>query len=130
MVAAGLRQITPCGDTEFRRQRLQEHRHQAADHDYAQQRVAKLGAALNVGGPIARVHISDGHEIAGAGESEDFADPRRSGAKRNGAMSLRQRRQACDLGPEGPGRVACGNVRVGGGFLLDFARRGRGHRRC
>ena len=48
----------------FARERLQQNRHQVGDQDHAQQRVAELRAAAEVGGPVARVHVADGDQIA------------------------------------------------------------------
>ena len=65
-VAAGLRQVAPAGDAEARRERLQQDRHQVRHHDHAEQRVAEARAAGEVGGPVARVHVADGHQVARA----------------------------------------------------------------
>ena len=90
MVAAGLRQIAAGGDTQLCRERLQEHRHQAAHHDDAQQRVPEFRAALDIGRPVAGVHVTDSDEIAGAGKRQDFAEPGSAGAERHRAMRLWQ----------------------------------------
>ena len=54
-----LREIGPAGDAQLGRQRLQQHRHQIAGDDDPQQGVAKLRAALDVGGEIARVDVGN-----------------------------------------------------------------------
>ena len=64
-----------------------KHGHKAADEDSAEQEIAKPGAATNVGGPIARVHIANGDEAARPGKGEDFAKPR--GIRRNGNAAVR-----------------------------------------
>ena len=71
-VAAGLRQVAAAGDPEPRRQRLQQDRHQVREHDDAEQRVAVLRAAGEVGRPIPGVHVADGDQVARPGEGEQF----------------------------------------------------------
>ena len=71
-VAAGLREVAPGDDAEPRRERLQQDRHQVRDQDHAQQRVAEARAAGEVRGPVARVHVADGHQVAGPGEGQHF----------------------------------------------------------
>ena len=72
-VAAGLRQVASAGDAEPRRQRLQQDRHQIRQHDDAEERVAEASAACEVGRPIARIHVADGHEITGPRKGEELA---------------------------------------------------------
>ena len=43
--------------------------------DDAQQRVAEPRSAGEVGGPVARIHVADGDEIAGSGEREHLPEP-------------------------------------------------------
>ncbi len=80
-VAAGLGEIAPAGDAEPRRQRLQQDRHQVGDHDDAEEGVAVFRAAGEVGCPIPGVHVTDGHQVAGTRERQQFAPE--SGALRN-----------------------------------------------
>jgi len=72
MIAAGLRQIAAGGDAEFGGEMLQQDRHEIGNHDDRQQRVTKLRAAREVGGPVAGVHVADGDEITGAGKREQL----------------------------------------------------------
>ena len=72
-VAAGLRQVAAAGDPEPRRQRLQQDRHQVRQQDDAEQRVAVLRAAGEVGRPVPRIHVADGHQVARAREREQLA---------------------------------------------------------
>ena len=67
-VAAGLRQIAAGADAEPRAQRLQQDRHQVGQQRDGQQRVAELRAAGERGRPVARVHVADRDQIAGAEE--------------------------------------------------------------
>ena len=66
VVAAGLGEVAAAGDAEARGERLQQDRHQVRDHDHAEQRVAEAGAAGEVGGPVAGVHVADGDQVARA----------------------------------------------------------------
>ena len=87
-VAARLRQVAAGGNAEPRRHRLQQDGHQVRDHDHAEQRVAVPRAAGDVGGPVARVHVADGHEVAGARERKHLAPE--PGGHRHGAVHLGQ----------------------------------------
>ena len=78
-LAAGLGEVALGGDAEFEREALEEDRHQVGEHDDEEQGVAVAGAAGEVGGPVAGVHVADGDEEAGAGEAEDAA-PEGTGA--------------------------------------------------
>ena len=94
--AAGLRQVASGNDAELRGKRLQEHRHEITEHNNAEERVAEFRAALDVGGPVTGVHVADSDQIAGAGEREDFTEPRRAGKDRNGAVRLGKRRHGAN----------------------------------
>ncbi len=85
-VAAGLGEVAAAGDAEPRGERLQQDRHQVGDHDDAEQRVAEARAAGEVGGPVARVHVADGDQVAGAGKGEQLAPE--SGAVRDGDRAV------------------------------------------
>ena len=74
-VAAGLGQIAPRHDAQLGRQSLEQDRHQVAQQDDVEQRVTKLGAAGEVGGPVARVHISDGDEVSRTAKGEELPEP-------------------------------------------------------
>ena len=97
-VAARLREVAAAGDAEPRGERLQQDRHQVGDHDHAEQRVAVARAAGEVGGPVARIHVADGDQVARAGEGEHLAPE--AGAVRDGDRAVdfgqadRARRQA------------------------------------
>ena len=78
-LAAGLGEVALGGDAEFEREALEEDRHQVGEHDDEEQGVAVAGAAGEVGGPVAGVHVADGDEEAGAREAED-ATPEGTGA--------------------------------------------------
>ena len=127
--AAGLRQIAAGDDAELRGQRLQQHRHQVADDDHAEQRVAEFRAAADVGGPVAGVHVADGDQVAGAGEREDLAEPRRALGDRNGAVGFREGRNAectrrCGRGaayPEAAAALRAASVSNSAGLALCIA---------
>src|SRR5579859_827295 len=89
-LATGLGEIAAGDDAELGGERLQEHCHEIAEKNDAEERVAELRAALKVGGPIARVHITDGDEVTGAGEGEKFAEPGGGRRDGNGAMRFGQ----------------------------------------
>ena len=93
MIAAGLREVAAGGDAELGGERLEQDRHEVGDQNDAEQRVAELRAAAEVGGPVAGVHVADGDEVAGPGKCQDFADPR--GCVRDGyrTMGLGERGQ-------------------------------------
>ena len=73
VIAAGLREVAAGDDAELRAERLQQDRHQVREQDDAEQRVAELRAAGEVRGPVAGIHVADGHEVAGPGEGEHLA---------------------------------------------------------
>ena len=87
VIAAGLGQVAAAGDPESKRERLQQDRHQVRQHDHAEQRVAELRAAREIGRPVARVHVADRDEIAGAGEGEQLA-PEAPGRDRDRPVDL------------------------------------------
>ena len=74
---AGLREIETAHDAEAGRQHLQEHCHQARQQHDPQQRIAEARATREIGGPVARVHVADGNQVAGPEEAEQA--PRREG---------------------------------------------------
>ena len=94
VIAAGLREVASAGDAEARGERLQQDRHQVRDHDDAEQRVAEARAAGEVGGPVARVHVADGDEVAGAGEREELAPEAGAVRDGDGAVDFGQARGA------------------------------------
>src|SRR6266550_2328328 len=97
-------------DAKFRRESLQEHRHQIADQYDAEKRVAEFRAAAQVGSPVARVHVAHGYQIARPREGQNLAEPVRAGSDGNRAMGFGQGRDGREPGP-----VYCGEG-VSGGF--------------
>ena len=83
-------------------ERLQQHRHQVGDEDDAEQRVAEPRAAGEVGGPVARVHVADGDEIARAGERQRLPPTR--ALHGDGAVRLGERRRETRAPPPAPRR--------------------------
>ena len=71
--AAGLGQIAARDDAEARAQRLQQHRHGVGHHEHPQQPVAEVRAAIDVGRPVAGVHVADADEVGRAGEGQHAA---------------------------------------------------------
>ena len=106
VVAAGLGEVAAGDDAEFRGERLKKHRENVADEHDAEERVAEFGAAADVGGPVAGVHIADGDEIAGAGEGQDFAKPVGVVGDGDAAVGFREGGESESAAP-------------GGGFALD-----------
>ena len=72
VVAAGLREIASGDDAELGREPLQQHRHEVREQDDAEQRVAELRSAGEIGGPVAGIHVADGDEVPGPGEGEQL----------------------------------------------------------
>ena len=73
MIAAGLGEVATCGDAKLDAQMLEQDRHEIGNHDDHQQGVAKLRAASEVSRPVARVHVTYGHEETGAGERKKLS---------------------------------------------------------
>jgi hypothetical protein len=101
VVAAGLGEIAAGDDAELDAEVLQQNGHEIGDENDAQQRVAELRAALQVGGPVARVHVTDRDEKAGAGEGEQLAPEGRGDRHDDAAVDLRQRVAAGSTAPGG-----------------------------
>src|SRR4051794_35128248 len=93
MIATRLGQIAPRGDTELKRKRLEQDRHQVREHDDGEERVIVLRAAREIRGPIARVHVANGDEKSRTGESEKLA-------QKTGGW--RDQQAAMDFGEAGP----------------------------
>ena len=120
MIAAGLREIAPRGDTELDAQMLEQDRHEVRDHDDREQRVAKLRATRQIGRPIAGVHVADRDEKTRAGEGGHFAPKRALPRHDDTAVHFRKRDHAGFSAP------AC----FGGAFESDVGRNRRvRHRR-
>ena len=92
VVAAGLGEVAAGGDAEPGGERLQQDRHQVRQHDDEEQRVAELGAAGEVGRPVARIHVADRDHVARPHEGEQAAEP---------DASLRHRDRGVDLAQAG-----------------------------
>ena len=126
VVAAGLGEIASGDDAEFRGECLQEHRKNVADQHDAEKRIAELGAAADVGGPVAGVHVTDGDEITGASEGEDFAEPVCVVGDGNAAMRFGERREREGAAPGGGFGLIGGEGRGGGESFGEDV----GHRLC
>ena len=85
-----LGKIMPGDDAEARRQCLQDDRHQVGEQDDPKQRVAELGAASEVGRPIARVHVTDGNYVAWAEKGKKTAQPQASPRHRDAGIHRTQ----------------------------------------
>ena len=101
VVAAGLGEIASGDDAEFRGEPLEKHRQEITDQDDAEKGVAELGAAADVGGPVAGVHVADGDEIAWAGEGENFAKPVRAVGDGYAAVGFGERGEREGAAPRG-----------------------------
>ena len=82
VIAAGLREVAAGRDAELHAEMLEQDRHQVRDQDDGEQRVAKLRAAGEIGGPVSRVHVADRDEKAGSGKGRELAPER--GVSRDG----------------------------------------------
>ena len=100
VVAARLREIAAGDDAELRCQPLQQDRHQVRHQDDAEQRVAELRSAGEIGGPVARIHVADGHQVSGPGECEELPPPR-SARQRDRLVDLGQRWSDAGASPSG-----------------------------
>ena len=74
--AARLRQVAPPHDAQPRAQRLQQDRHQVRHHQHPQQLVAEARPALQVRGPVARVHVAHAYQVGRPREGEHAAPDR------------------------------------------------------
>src|SRR5882762_2703778 len=90
MIAARLREIALGSDAEPRAKCLEQDRHQVRKQNDAQQRVTESRAAGQIRRPVSRIHVADGDEITGTGESEELSPKSRAGHNRNCAMRFRQ----------------------------------------
>ena len=104
VIAARLGEIAAAGDAEARGERLQQNRHQVRDHDDAEQRVAEPGAAGEVGGPVAGVHVADGHQVPGPREGHHLFPEAGAVGNRNGSVDLGQADVARGQPPSARGR--------------------------
>ena len=115
-VAAGLREVASAGDAEAGGERLQQDRHQVRDHDDAQERVAVAGAAGEVGGPVARVHVADRDQVARAGEGQHLSPEPRAGRAPRLSRGPRGGSARCGSQPATPPQSSWGGWGGGGGF--------------
>ena len=70
VVVAGLGQVAAGHQAQPRAQGLQQHGHGVAHQQHPDELVAELRPALNVGGPIAGVHVADRDQIGRTGKGE------------------------------------------------------------
>src|SRR3977135_857315 len=91
MLAAYLRKIAARGDAQLGGKRLEKYGHQARNKHGAQQGVAKLRAAAQVGGPIPRIHVSDSNQVARPRKGEHFPEERSTRQNGDGAVRLGKR---------------------------------------
>jgi hypothetical protein len=120
MVAAGLREIAARGNAEFCGQGLQEHRHEVTEENDAEKGVAELGAATNIGGPVAGIHIANGHKVARASESQAFAEPGGVRSDQDGSMRFEKRGQAQSVAPACRGSFRGGDSRFGDQLVVSW----------
>ena len=73
MGAAELREAVAGDDPQFGGERLKQHGHEVGEQNDPQQQVAELRPALDVGGEVARVHVSDRGDNRGSGERQESA---------------------------------------------------------
>ncbi len=68
--AAGLGQVAAGDDAEAGAEGLQQDGHGVRHHQDPEQSIAEAGAAFEVGGPVAGIHVADADQIGGSGEGE------------------------------------------------------------
>ncbi len=102
-IARRLRQVAPRGDPQPQRQRLQQDRHDVGQERHRKQHVAKGRATRQRCRPVARVHVTHRHQVAGAEKRQETPEkpPR---ADRDAGIGFRQGR-GLRLVP--PGAVRC-----------------------
>ncbi len=88
--AAGLGEVAAGDDSEPRAQRLQQDGHGVRHDQDPEQAVAEMRAAVEIGRPVAGVHVTDADEVGGAGEGEDAA-PERAVVRAHALMHIRER---------------------------------------
>ena len=101
VVPASLREVAARGNAQLGGEPLQKHRHQVADQYHAEQGIPKFRSSANVRGPVARVHITHGNQVARPGKGEYLAKPRGTRSDLDGAMGFGQRRQCQGVAPAG-----------------------------
>src|SRR5258708_30232674 len=90
MIAAGLGEIAVGGDAESRAKCLKQDGSHVRKQNDAEQRVTESGAPGQIRRPVSRIHIANGDEITGTGESEKLSPKSRAGHNRNCAMRFGQ----------------------------------------
>ena len=88
--AASLGEIPPGDDPQPGTQRLQKYGHGVRHDQHPQQFVPELGAALEVGRPVARVHVADADEIGGSAKRQ-HAPPERHVIGRDAVVNVVKR---------------------------------------
>ena len=126
VVAAGLGEVAACDDAELRGKRLEKHRQEIADQDDAKERISEFRAAADVRGPVAGIHVADSDEIAGAGESQDFAKPVGVVGDGDAAVGFGERGERESAAPGGDFGLVGGQGRGGGESLGEDV----GHSSC
>src|SRR5205807_1927870 len=91
VIPTRLREVAPGHDPELRGEALQKDRHEVREENDAEQCVAERRASGEIRRPIARIHVSDGDQIARSGERENLPPPSPL-ADRNGAIDLGEAR--------------------------------------
>ena len=76
---------------------LEEHCHKVGDQDDAEQQVAKLRPACEVGRPVAWIHIADCHHQAWASKSQEFAPALPTLGYRNRGVNFGQRERCLGM---------------------------------
>ena len=90
IVVAGLGQVAAGDKPQPGAEGLKQHGHHVAHQQHPDEPVAELRAALDVGGPIAGVHVADRDEIGRPGKREQPPPPP-AGGDRNRSVNFFQR---------------------------------------
>src|SRR6266446_3781599 len=109
MIVTGLGEVAARGNAELDTQMLEQDRHKIGDHDDSQKRVAELGTARQIGGPVSWVHVTDRDQKSRARESDELPPERGCRRHDNTAMNFRQRHPTRTPAPGQAGlRYKCG----------------------
>ena len=90
LLPACLGQVSAGHDAQTRRQALQEQGHDVGKKKDPQEAIAEARSRLEVGSPVARVHVADAYEESRPGESQE-PPPARTMRNRHRAVDVLQR---------------------------------------
>src|SRR5919112_2510907 len=101
MIPAGLGQIPPGRNSKLQGERLEQDSHEVREQNDAQQRIAEACASREISRPVAGVHVSDRHHVAGTGERERLTPERNPPGYRDCVVRLGKARKGSGVAPGG-----------------------------